>query len=292
MFYLQILINGILLGALYGVMAIGLSLVWGVMNFINLAHGILIVVGAYVTFWLYEFWGIDPFITLIPSMACGFVFCFFLQKYLINLVVRGVVFMTMILTWGINIFLINMGILAFTVDYRLVSTSYRSAGIEVASLTIPYIRLAILGVALALTLALYLFMSKTKTGNAIKAVGLDKDAARLMGINVAKIYSITLGIGGALAAASGTLTSTIFSFSPIFGEAVGLKCFVIVCLGGLGNMGGAIAGGLVLGLAEVFGSVFIGESYKNALAFGILVLILILRPEGIMGKKFFAEVKN
>jgi branched-chain amino acid transport system permease protein len=292
LFYLQILINGLMLGALYGAMAMGLTLVWGVMNFINFAHGVLIVLGAYTTFYLFQYWGLDPFLSLPLSMVLMFFACYFLQRLLINLIVKASVFMTLIMTFGLDIFLTNLAILAFTVDYRMVTLSYAGTGFSIGSVTIPYIRLLSLAIALGLTGCLILFMNRTKTGNAIKAVALDKEAAQMVGVNVAKTYAITFGIGGALAAAAGSLIAPIFTFSPIFGGEVGLKCFVIVCLGGLGSVAGAIIGGLTLGLAEVFGSVVIGEGFKNAIAFALLVIILVFRPQGIIGKKFFAEIKH
>jgi len=292
LFYLQILINGIMIGALYAAMAMGLTLVWGVMNFINFAHGVLIVLGAYTTFYVFQFWGLNPFFALPLSMVLMFLVCYFLQKLLINLIVRASVFMTLIMTFGLDTLLTNLAILAFTVDYRMVSLPYTGSGFSIGSLTIPYIRLLSLVIAFGLTGGLILFMNRTKIGNAIKAVGLDKEAAQMVGVNVAKTYAITFGIGGALAGAAGSLIAPIFSFSPIFGGEVGLKCFVIVCLGGLGSVAGAIVGGLTLGLAEVFGSVLIGEGFKNAIAFGLLVVILVLRPQGIVGKKFFAEIKH
>jgi branched-chain amino acid transport system permease protein len=225
-------------------------------------------------------------------MVLMFFVCYFLQRLLINLIVKASVFMTLIMTFGLDTLLTNLAILAFTVDYRMVSLPYSGSGLAIGSVTIPYIRLLALGIALGLTGGLIFFMNRTKTGNAIKAVGLDQEAAQMVGVNVAKTYAITFGIGGALAAAAGSLISPIFSFSPIFGGEVGLKCFVIVCLGGLGSVAGAIVGGLTLGLAEVFGSVLIGEGFKNAIAFGLLVIILVLRPQGIIGKKFFAEIKH
>jgi branched-chain amino acid transport system permease protein len=292
LFYLQILINGIMLGALYAVMAMGLTLVWGVMNFINFAHGVLIVLGAYTTFYIFQYWGLNPFLSLPLAMVLMYFVCYFLQKLLINLIVKASVFMTLIMTFGLDILLTNLAILAFTVDYRMITLPYAGSGLDIGSVTIPYLRLLALAIALALTGGLVLFMNRTKTGNAIKAVGLDKEAAQMVGVNVAKTYAITFGIGGALAAAAGALITPIFSFSPIFGDEVGLKCFVIVCLGGLGSVTGAIIGGLTLGLAEVFGSLLIGEGFKNAIAFGLLVIILIFRPQGIIGKKFFAEIKH
>lgn len=281
-----------MIGALYAAMAMGLTLVWGVMNFINFAHGVLIVLGAYTAFYVFQFWGLNPFFCIPLSMVLMFFVCYFLQRLLINLIVKASVFMTLIMTFGLDTLLTNLAILAFTVDYRMVSLPYSGSGLALGSVTIPYIRLLALGIALGLTGGLILFMNRTKTGNAIKAVGLDKEAAQMVGVNVAKTYAITFGIGGALAAAAGSLISPIFSFSPIFGGEVGLKCFVIVCLGGLGSVAGAIVGGLTLGLAEVFGSVLIGEGFKNAIAFGLLVIILVLRPQGIIGKKFFAEIKH
>ena len=292
MVVLQNIINGLLLGGLYASVALGFSLVWGVMNVINLAHGAFIMIGAYVTFWIYHFFKLDPFMTIPFSMAFTFLIGYIFQKYIINLVVKAQVFMVFILTFGVEIFLMNLSKLIFTADFRSVTPSYSGAGIDFGGILIPYIRLAICFIALFLTFLLDLFLNKTKTGNAIKATSLDKEAAQLVGVHIGKIYTITFSLSAAIAGAAGSLIAIIVAISPYMGGIYTFKAALIACLGGLGSIPGVIAGGLVVGMAEIMGSHFISPGYKEFIGFVLLIFILILRPEGIMGKKFFAVIKH
>jgi branched-chain amino acid transport system permease protein len=288
----QILSNGLLLGGLYAIVAMGFSIVWGVMNLINLAHGAFIMLGAYITFWLFELWGIDPFLSIPVSMVILFVAAYLVQRYVINLVVKAQVFMTLILTFGLEILIMNLSTVAWTGNYRSVTTLYSGANIEIGPLIIPSVRLSIFLIALGITAGLYFFISKTKTGNAIKATSLEKEAAQLVGIEIGQMYAITFAIGGALAGAAGSLLAIISAISPYMGGPYTLKAFVICVLGGLGSMIGLIIGGITLGIAESVGTLLLGPGYADAISFVILVVILAVRPEGLLGKKFFAEVKH
>jgi branched-chain amino acid transport system permease protein len=287
---LQVLINGVLLGGVYGCAAIGFSVIWGVMNLINLAHGSMIILGAYVTYFIHSATGMDPFLTVPVSGVALFILGFAIQKYLINHVIEGSVFMTLILTFGLDMLLVNMNIVLFTADLRAVTPSYAGLGWELGSVRIPYTRVAVFVFALALTLILYLLMNRTKLGNAIKATSFDRDAAGLVGVNIFQVYAITFGIGACMAGMAGSLISMMYSFSPVLGGIFTLKAFVVVVLGGLGSVPGAIVGGLILGIAENFASVLLEPGYKDAISFMLLVAILVLRPRGILGKQFFAEV--
>jgi len=292
MLFLQVLINGVLLGGVYGCAAIGFSVIWGVMNLINLAHGSMIILGAYITYLITTASGVDPFFTVPVSGLALFLLGFLIQKYLINLVIGGSVFMTLILTFGLNMALINANLLLFSADLRAVTTSYAGLGWEIGSIRVPYTRMGVFVFALALTLMLSLIMNRTRLGNAIKATSFDKDAASLTGVDIDKVYAITFGIGACMAGMAGSLISMLYSFSPVLGDAFTMKSFVVVVLGGLGSIPGAIVGGLILGIAENFASVLIEPGYKDAISFILLVAILVLRPRGIMGKQFFAEVKG
>jgi branched-chain amino acid transport system permease protein len=292
MLYLQVLINGVLLGGVYGCAAMGFSVIWGVMNLINLAHGSMIILGAYITYLIHASTGLDPFLTLPISGSVLFLLGFCVQKYLINLVIGGSVFMTLILTFGLDMALINTNLLLFTADLRSVTPSYAGLGWELGSIKIPYTRVAVFVFAMALMLILTLIMNRTKLGNAIKATSFDRDAAGLVGVDIQKIYAITFGIGAGMAGMAGSLISMMYSFSPVLGGTFTMKAFVVVVLGGLGSIPGAIIGGLILGLAENFTSVLLEPGYTNAISFILLVMILVLRPRGILGKQFFAEVKE
>ena len=290
MLYWQVLINGVLLGGLYACAAIGFSVIWGVMNLINLAHGSMIILGAYITYFINSTTGLDPFLTIPISGAALFLLGFMVQKYLINHVIEGSVFMTLILTFGLDLLLVNMTLLLFTADFRSITPSYAGLGWEIGTIRVPYTRLGVFFFALALTLILSLLMNRTKLGNAIKATSFDKDAAGLVGVNVFQVYAITFGLGAAMAGMAGSLISVLHSFSPVLGGTFTMKAFVIVVLGGLGSVPGAIVGGLILGITENFASVLLEAGYKDAISFILLVAILVLRPRGILGKQFFAEV--
>ncbi|MDQ1335896.1 MAG: branched-chain amino acid transport system permease protein [Thermodesulfobacteriota bacterium] len=288
----QVLINGILSGGLYACAAIGFSVIWGVMNLINLAHGSMIILGAYITYMTTSTFGIDPFLTLPVSGCALFILGFLIQKYLINHVIGGSIFMTLILTFGLDLLLINAYLLIFSADLCAITPWYAGLGWEWGNVKIPYTRVGAFVFAIGLTLLLSLFMNRTKLGNAIRATSFDKDAASLAGVDVFKVYAITFGIGAGMAGMAGTLMSVIYSFSPVTGEIFTMKAFVIVVLGGLGSMPGAIVGGIILGLAENFASVLLSPGYKDAVSFFLLVIILVLRPRGILGKRFYAEVRD
>lgn len=287
----QAVLNGVLLGGVYACVGLGFSLVWGVTNVINLAHGAMITLGAYVTFWAYRGAGLDPFLSLPLAMLALALLGYAIQRYLVNLVVRSGVFMTLILTFGLQLILIDAALFAFTGDYRAVTPSYGGAGLDLGVVVVPYVRVAIFAISLLLTVLLHLFVSRTRTGRAIRATALNRDAAQLVGVDIGRIYAVTFALGAALAGAAGSLLSTLYTITPVMGQPLLGKAFVIACLGGLGTMWGSLVGGLILGLAETAGAATIGPAYQQAISFGLLVLILAVRPEGILGRKFFAEVK-
>ncbi len=271
MLFLQVLINGVLLGGLYACAAMGFSVIWGVMNLINLAHGSMIILGAYITYLITSAMGLDPFLTIPVSGLALFLLGFVVQKYVINLVIEGSVFMTLILTFGLDMALINMNLLLFTADLRSITPSYAGLGWEWGTLKVPYTRLGVFVFAVALTLILSFFMNRTKLGTAIKATSFDKDASSLVGVNIFQIYAITFGIGAAMAGMTGSLITVVHSFSPVLGVMFTMKSFVVVVLGGLGSIPGAIIGGLILGMAENFASVLLEPGYKDAISFILLV---------------------
>jgi branched-chain amino acid transport system permease protein len=284
MLVLQVLVNGILLGGLYGIMAIGMSLIWGVMNIVNIAHGALIMLGAYITFWTFSLWGWDPFLALPVTIGLLFLYGYAIQRFILNLIVRAQLFMTLLITFGIEVAMVNLARIAWSSDLRQTTPAYAAANFSVGGLTIPYVRLWVFATTIVLSVAFLLLMDRTRLGRAIRATAEELRAARLTGIPVRHIYAVTYGLGAALAGAAGGLWGMLFPVTPVMGGALTLKSFVVAVLGGLGTMMGAIVGGLVLGLAESFSSTYIGPTYPNAISFGLLVLILIFRPTGVLGK--------
>ena len=284
---LQAVINGILFGAVYATIGIGFSLVWGVMNIINVAHGSFIMIGAYLSYTLYAVLGVDPFLSIPLVMAVLFGLAYMIQKFVLNRVVRGSVFITLTFTFGLQILIANVCLLIWSADYRSVKLPYSSAGFQIGGVVVPLVRLGIFAVALVLTGLFYLFMRKTKTGIAINATALNFEGAKTVGIDVYNIYAITFGVSAALAGAAGCLISPIMSVNPFVGGPLVGKAFVISILGGLGSTIGALAGGMVLGLVETVGTVFISSSYQELLGFSVLVLVLVFRPQGLLGKRFY-----
>ena len=286
----QAIVNGILLGGLYACMGMGFSLIWGVMNIINLAQGSMMVLGAYITYYLNTELGIDPFLTIAVSAPALFALGYLLQRFLINRVVATSVFLTLILTFGIDMILTNLQITACSSDVRSVNPSYGGEGFTIAGIQLPYTRVAVFVIAIAMTVALALFLKRTRTGNAIEATSFDVGAAQLVGVDTQKVYAKTFGIGAALAGVAGSLISVVFTFSPASSVAFTTKAFVVVILGGLGSVPGAIAGGVLLGVAENVSSLEFDPGYRNAVGFVLVLVVLIWRRRGIFGKPFYAEI--
>jgi branched-chain amino acid transport system permease protein len=255
------------------------------MDVINIMHGSMIMVGAFVAFVLFRAIGLDPFLSIPIAAFVLFFIGYYAQRYLVNFVVRAGVFISLIMTFGLDMVLVNLLLLIFTGDYRSVTTSYSGANFEVGSIVIPYVRVAIFAISILLTVALYLYTTRTKIGNAIRATSLNRDAARICGVNVPKIYSITMGISAALAGACGCMYATIQTFTPFDGGYLIGKAFVICVLGGLGTVMGAIVGGILLGVAETVGATAYDPRAQEIVGFIILVLVLIVRPKGIIGTK-------
>ncbi|OHD21671.1 MAG: hypothetical protein A2064_10330 [Spirochaetes bacterium GWB1_66_5] len=283
----QAIVNGLLFGSVYATIGIGFSLVWGVMNIINVAHGSFIMIGAYLSYTLFALYGLDPFLSIPPVMAVLFLLAYAIQKYVLNRVVRGSVFITLTFTFGLQILIANLCLLLWSADSRSIKLPYSSAGWQIGGLVIPLVRLGIFGVALLLTGLFYLFMRRTRTGVAINATALNFEGAKTVGIDVYNIYAITFGVSAALAGAAGCLISPIMSINPFGGGPLVAKAFVIAILGGLGSTVGALVGGLALGLVETVGTVFISSSFQELLGFTVLVLVLVFRPQGLMGKRFY-----
>ena len=287
----QIVLNGILLGGLYACMAIGFSLVWGVMNIINLAHGSMILLGAYVTFSIHRQLGIDPLLTVPFAAAVLFGLGYGLQRFILNRVVISSIFLTLVVTFGLDMVLINFNIAMFTADMRSITTWYSGLALDLGGVRLAYTRIVVFVLALAMTLALHLFLKWSRTGRAIRALAQNPQAARVIGIDAARIYAVTFGLGAAMAGATGSLITVVYTFSPVIGDAFTLKSFVVVILGGLGNMFGAIVAGMFLGVAENLVSGVLSAGYRDAISFWLLLVILVLRPNGFLGRPSFAATR-
>jgi len=286
--YLQILANGLVLGGLYACIAAGFSLVWGVLNVINILHGSFIVLGGYLAFFGYVEFGIHPFASIVIAAPLFFVLGYALQRALINRMIAAPVLLTLTLTFGLDLVLSNGMLAAFTADFRKLILEPPLGVATLGPVVMPVDRLAAMLLALALTGMLYLLLAKSRIGRAIVAVRMDREAAALMGVTVPRVYAITFGLGALMAGASGPLLAMIFPISPLGGPVYLGKAFVICVLGGLGSVPGAMLGGLLLGVVESFGALWFGPEHATTLSFVLLILILLLRPEGLLGRKGYA----
>jgi len=280
----QIVADGLLLGGLYALMALGLALVWGVLNIVNLAHGALIMLGAYVCYYAFTLAGVDPFAGLIVSAAALFCLGYVIQRFILNLVARAPMFNTLLITFGIEVVLTYLAQIVFSADFRTINPPYAGDSLSFAGITVPLVRLEASVVALALTFALWTLLLRTRLGRAIRATAQNLVAARLYGVEPRHLYALTFGIGAALAGAAGGLYGVVSQINPYIGATLTAKCFVIAILGGLENPLGVIVGGMVLGLVESLTGLYVGSTYIDVASFGLLVLVLIFRPTGLLGK--------
>jgi branched-chain amino acid transport system permease protein len=272
-----------------------MSLIMGVMKIINLAHGELMMVAMYITFWAFTLAKIDPYVSLLIVFPLMFLLGVSVQKFLLTPVMEADTVLPqnqVLLTVGLGLVLSNLALLFFTANYRSVPVSYASKTIywdlklggQTISLSFSYPFLVAFCIAGVLGASLFIFLAKTDTGRMIRATAQDKRAAALMGINTKRITYITFGLGAALVGAAGALLDPVYYLYPQIGGPFTSKAFVITILGGLGDIPGAVLGGLVLGLAESLGSVYISLGYKDAFGFIIFVLVLIFMPRGLLGR--------
>lgn len=285
MLYLQVLLNGLVLGGLFACIAAGFSLVWGVLNVINILHGSFIVLGAYAAWYGHALWGIHPFVSILLVAPLFFALGYVVQSGLLNRVIAAPVLLTLTLTFGLDLMLSNAMLAAFKADFRKLVLDPPLGVLSVGNIVLPVDRLAAMALALLLTLLLYLVLSRSRTGRAIVAVRMDREAASLMGVNVYRTYAITFGLGALMAGVAGPLIAMIFPISPLTGPVYLGKAFVVCVLGGLGSVPGAMVGGLVLGVVESFAALWFGPEHAVTVAFALLIAMLVFRPTGLLGRK-------
>jgi branched-chain amino acid transport system permease protein len=288
MLWLQVLANGLALGGLYACIAAGFSLVWGVLNIINVLHGSLIVLGGYLAFFAHQYLGVNPFLFAPVAGALMFVLGFAIQRTTINPVMTRPVLMTLVLTFGLNLFLDNLMLAGFKADYRKINLQPALGVLDFGDLIIPIDRLYATAVGLALVGALWVLLRFTQLGRAIVAVRMDRDAASLMGVDVRLTYAIAFALGAFMAGAAGALLAAIFPISPVSSGGYLGKAFVICVLGGLGSIPGVVLGGFALGVIEAFGALALGPENALTVSFLLLIVLLIVRPTGLLGRKGFS----
>jgi branched-chain amino acid transport system permease protein len=281
---MQSILSGILIGGVYALIGIGLTLIFGVMRVINFAQGELVMVGMYITFFLFSGLGIDPFVSVLITMPALFVLGALLQRTLIHRVLDALPQNQILLTIGIGLVLANTAMLLFTSDYRILSTSYSSSSIPLGRIRLSTPLLYCFGITAAITAALYWFLVKTDVGHAIRATAQDRDAAQLMGVSVKRMGVFAFGLGAGLAGAAGALVAPTYYIYPQVGSTFTLKAFVVVVLGGMGSIIGATLGGVLIGTAESLSASYIGSGWKDLCVYVIFLVVLLLKPSGLLGK--------
>ena len=279
----QSLVSGLLTGSLYAMIGIGLTVVFGVMRIINLAHGEMVMLGMFAAYFSQKLWGIDPFVSVLAWAPLMFLFGMLLYRTLLRKVVPGGELNTLLYTAGLSLLVANLALFAWTGDYRTINLPYGLTPMRPFGIAVPAALAIGFALAVAITGALWAFLNRTDMGRAIRATSQNREAAVLMGVDVERVAVVTFGLGTALAGAAGVLLAPSLYLYPTVGELLVVKSFVIVVLGGLGSVPGAIAGGLLLGVVESLGAVYVSATYKDGLGYVIFLLVLLYRPAGLFG---------
>jgi branched-chain amino acid transport system permease protein len=279
----QAVVNGLLIGGIYALVSVGVTLIFGVVKIVNFAQGEFVMIGMYVSFFLATLLGIDPLVSLVISMPTLFIVGLLIQRFLIRRVLGLGDMPQIFLTFALSLLLINVALLLFTANYRTVHTGYTDAAIHVGPLYIGVAKLIAFVLAMVLSAALSLFLRLTDIGKAMRAAAQNRDVAMLMGINPDRVFGVAVGLSLALAGAAGSLLMPFYPVYPGVGQVFTLMAFVAVVLGTLGNIQGALIAGLMMGVAESLGIQFIGADSGLIVVFVMLLLTLAVRPSGLFG---------
>lgn len=280
---LQMTIDGLLMGSVYALIAVGLTLIWGVMDIINFAHGAFLMLAMFGTFWADKLWGIDPLISL-PFVA---VILFFIgwgtYSTTVRKVLTGPILAQLLVTFGIGIFLVNLAVFLWSPDYRQLRGTLVSGTWHFPLFVASEAKVIAALASVVVFAGTYWWLKKTRLGRAVQATSISKEAALLMGINTERVFGITFGVALALLGVAGSLLSNFYYVFPSVGDMFCLLAFAIVALGGFGSVPGSFLGGLMIGLAENIGGLYLGPQYKDAIIFAIYLGVVMVRPKGLFG---------
>jgi len=280
---LQQVVNSLLIGSVYSLVAIGLTLIWGVMNIINFAHGDFLMIGMFISFWLYTLYGMDPLFS-IPICAVGlFLLGMLIYRFIVSKVMTGPGLAQLVVTFGVSIFLANLAVMLWTPDFRLIEKPLLSGTWSLGAVQLSVPKLVASVGSVLVSAALVLFLRKTRTGKAILAVEMNRESALLMGINTERINALSFGIGSALVGVAGAFLSMYYYIYPQVGGLFGLISFCIVALGGFGSIEGAFIAGILIGFVQTLGGYFFDPAYKYAIVFLVYLITVWIRPQGLMG---------
>jgi len=281
-------IFGLLIGGLYGLAAVGLALVFGVLKILNVAHGELLMLGGYLAFWLFTLWHVDPFVSLLPSAAAMFVLGALLYRVLFGRLLYAPdeirLKNSILIGFGLSLVLQTAARLSWTADERAVETAASGSILPVGGVVVPVLRLAALGVAFAVLAGLHVFLQRTRWGTAIRATADDVEAAAIVGIPVPTVFLGAFALGSALAGVAGALVSVTGSVNPGIGLSWTLKALIVVVLGGMGNILGTFVAGIFLGVAEAVSGFVLGNAYREVLGLAVFLLVISVRPQGLFSR--------
>jgi branched-chain amino acid transport system permease protein len=281
--FFQVLINGVFVGCMYGVAAIGLSLIFGCMQIIFIAQGSVMILAAYCIFWVFTFASISPFWGFLLIIPVFLLFGWAMYRGLFQRVAKTGKNPSLLLAFGIMVLLEHVMALLWTPDIRSVTTDYSTSAFTVGGVSVSVIRVIVAFATFIATSLVYLFLKKTMLGKAVRAVSEDMGAAGLLGIGPVSVSAVTFSIGIALAGIAGVATCIVYPFDPYFGFLFGLKALIAVAFGGLGSVAGALLGGVILGVLESISSYTISAGWADAVAYAAFLFVLIFRPQGLLG---------
>ena len=282
--FLQLLINGILFGTMYGIAAIGLSLIFGTMRIVFIAQGTMIILAAYGSFWLFKLWSMNPYVSIMIVVPASLVVGLGLYQILFRKVAREGQFPTLLIAFGLMALLENLMAVAFSADARAIPTSYASYAFTVMGMKISFTRLMAFVMAVVGTAVVVLFLKKTLLGKAVRAASENLEYAMLVGITPHMVNTITFALGIGLAGLAGVAMATAYAFDPFSGFVFSLKAMIALALGGMGNVIGALLGGLLLGVIEAFGAFFLSGGWADVISYAVFLLVLMFKPEGFFSR--------
>jgi len=282
---LQAGVSGLLSGGVYALVALGLTLVFGVLRIINFAHGTLMMLGMYATFFLYSLGGIDPYLSLLLVGPAFFFLGVALERGVIEPNLGAPESSQLLLTLGVALFLENAALAVFSPDYRSLRLPYASRALHFGDVVVSVPRLIAFGCSIALAVALWLFLKHTDVGKAIRAAAEEREGALLMGIDIRRLYAVAFGIGSGVVGVAGSLVAPFLYVAPDVGDVFNILAFIVVVLGGMGSFLGALLGGFLVGLAESLGAALLPGSLKQLPIFALFVVVLLVRPAGLFGRR-------
>jgi branched-chain amino acid transport system permease protein len=280
---IQQLADGLLIGLMYSLIAIGLTLIWGVVNIVNFAHGEFLMLGMFTSYWLFTLYGIDPIFSIPICFVGMFILGTLIYRFIVSKVMKGPMLAQLVVTFGVSIFISNLAVYFWTPDFRLLPATMLQGTWDIGGITLSIPKVAASAGSVIASVCMFFFLQRTRTGKAILATEMDREAALLMGINTERINSISFGIGTALVGVAGAFLSTYYYIYPQVGGLFGTIAFCVVALGGFGSIEGAFIAGILVGLAQTLGGFFFDPSYKYAIVFMIYLITIWIKPQGLLG---------